>query len=237
VTPRGQRSGFYLDDTSFAASIRTLSSLNNKSQAQNLLSFGRTFLRNPQGSGLMDILPPASKGRTGFAAKRQGEKAIERDLSRVFVGVKLSGERTELHPDPAAIHRRLFVQKRPGAKLRSDRGRAKYFVDAAKLRALARRLKSRVGRLASSLVIAAQKLGVRPPAWISRHGAGDGTCFVELEAPRKSIEVVMYVHEQAPVAEIERRVQYALRYTSGRIRRAIVGATTAGARKAGFRAA
>ncbi len=235
-----RRSGFYFDDASFAASLRTLSSKNNKSQAENMLGFGRTLLRNPDRSGLIDIMPPASQGGngkilTGSAAKQQGDRAIDRDLSRVFVGVTLKGKRTEVHPDPAAIHRKLFVQKRPGAKLRSDLGRAKYYVDAAKLRALARHLKSRVGRLASSLLVAANKLGVRAPAWISRHGHGEGECFVELLGERKSVEVIIYAPDEAPVVEIERRFGYALRYTSGRIRRAILGTCTADARRSGFK--
>jgi hypothetical protein len=226
-----------VNDTAFTASIRRLSQLNGKGQAENLLAFARTTLTNRDGSGLIDITPPAGGGVRGTAAKKRGEAAIDRDLSRVFAAVKLKHEAKERHPSPGVIHQRLIKHKRPGSPLRSDRGRQKYYVDRTKLLALAKRLKSHVGRLASAWLVSANRLGVRAPAWITRHGAGAGDCTVKLSAPRYSIEMAINPRPHAPVAELHRRVGIALGYTAKRIGRAITGTLEAQARKAGFKTA
>lgn len=201
------------------------------------MSFARTTLSNRDKTGVIDITPPASPGVTGVQAKKQGERAIDRDLAHVFAGVRIQGKRRELHPDVAGIHARLFAGKRPGTPLRSDRGRTRYFVDASKLKALSKALKARVGKLASSWLVSANRLGVRAPAWISRHGAGPGSVKVNLRAPRYEIEMSINAGNNAPVAELERRVAYAVRYTEGRLERVIAGTIAANARSAGFRAA
>lgn len=226
--------GFYVDTTSFGGGLKDLSRLNNKSQAENLQGFARTMLTNRDHSGLIDITPPAGHGSFGHAAKMQGEHAIERDLSRVFIGVALKHERTEQHPDVEALHLAHLIAKRPGSPMRPMKG-VKYYVDATKLRALFRKLKGHVGRLASAWLVSAHRLGVRGPAWVERHGPGAGECNVQLQGPKKEIEMAIYAPDSAPVQELERRVLYAERYTAGRLFRAIEGAVLAAARKAGFR--
>lgn len=228
---------FEVNTDYFAASLRRLSALNGKAQGDLLLSFAKTTLVNRDGTGLIDLTPPGGGGTSGLAAKRRGERAIARDLNRVFAPVRLKRRAAERHPDPAAIHRRLLIAKRPGSPLRSDRGKQKYYVDAAKFNALARALRVRVGRLASGWLVALHRLGGRGPAWVERHGAGPGDVVVDVAGRKKVVEMSLLARAHAPVAELERRVPAALYYTSRRIKRAIEGTVAAQARRAGFKGA
>lgn len=229
--------GFYLDTASFGRSIATLSTLNQKTQAENLRRYARTTLSNPSGSGLLQITPPASVGVTGSAARAAGEAALQRDLARVFSPVKLTGKRREQWPDVAGIHRRLFIAyKRPGQPLKSDRSAPGYIVDERKVRALFQKLRRNIGKLASGWLASCQALGVRAPAWVSRHGTGRGAIIQKLTAPMYSIQMECYVPPNAPGDELQRRVPYALGYTSNRIAGEIAFLSARDARKAGFKA-
>lgn len=112
------------------------------------------------------ITPPASKGKRGSAAKKAGEAAIIADLARVMVaavqkkGVKLG--------DPAEIHKRL--RDPHTGRINPRNLQHPYPVDAAALRVLKRELLKRVGELAAGWNAGAQKLGVKLPAWVARHG-------------------------------------------------------------------
>jgi hypothetical protein len=103
----------------------------------------------------------------GSAAKKAGEGAIIADLARVMVaaarkkGVKLG--------DPAEIHKRLRDPHTGRINPRSLK--SPYPVDASALRALKRDLLKRVGELAAGWNAGAQKLGVKLPAWVARHGS------------------------------------------------------------------
>lgn len=230
-------SGMTLDTTSFGQAIRRLSAINNKTQAENLLRYAKTTLSNPgQGSGLLQITPPASAGSTGTAAKRAGESAIAKDLAAIFTPVRLKYKRPEIYPNVSEIHRRLFLTKVAGRTLRSDKGRGSYYVDGAKLKALALALKKNVGKLASGWAAAANRLGVAVPAWIARHGGGRGQIRVALTAPRYEVEMTCICPPNAPSAELERRVPYAIKYATARAEREIAFLLARDAGKAGFKA-
>lgn len=230
--------GITLDTSAFGTAIRRLSAENGKTQSENLLRYAKTTLSSPRnGSGLLQITPPSSQGSFGVAGKKQGEAAIARDLAAVFRGVRLKHKgRAEQWPDVAGIHRRLFLSKRPGGKLRSDRGRQGYYVDATKLRDLALVLKSHVGKFASGWASAANRLGVAVPAWIARHGGRRGTVRVKLTAPKYEIEMTCNVPPNAPGAELERRVPYAIAYATERIEADIAMTAARAAGKSGFHA-
>lgn len=228
---------FEVNTDFFATSIRRLSALNGKAQGDLLLSFAKTTLVNRDGSGLIDLTPPGGGGVSGLGAKHRGERAIARDLGRVFAPVRLRRRAIERHPDVASIHRRLLISKRPGGPLRSDLGKQKYYVDAVKLRALSRALRLRVGRLASGWLVALHRLGGRGPGWVERHGAGPGDVVVNVAGPKKVVEMSLFARDHAPIAELERRVPAALYYTSRRIGRAIEGTLLANARRAGLKVA
>ncbi len=227
--------GFTIDTSDFRGALRRLAQINQKSQAENLRSAARSVLSNPRGSGLLQITPPASAGSTGTDAKQAGEAAIKRDLASVFTGVRLKHKRAEAWPDVAGIHRRLFLGKRPGAPLRSDRGRAGYYVDARKLATLFLALKANVGKLASGWLAAAQSLGVRAPAWISRHGSSRGDVRSQLTGSLLEIEMACRVPPNASAAELERRVAYALDYERKALERQTEFLVARDAQRAGFK--
>lgn len=104
----------------------------------------------------------------------RGSKTVERDLNTLFVPYKLKGLRRERVSgvQMVQIHRRNFVTKRTGAKMR--RSGAPVYVDARKFNHLAVKLRSHVGRLASGWLPAAQALGLSVPVWVSRHGLSRG---------------------------------------------------------------
>jgi hypothetical protein len=230
------KTSFKVDVSDFGASLAKLSRLNGKSQGANLLSFAKTTLKNRDGSGLIDITPPAKNGAQGTNAKKLGEKAILRDLNRVFAGVKLKGKQKERHPDVSGIHRRHFIAKKPGKPMRSDSGDQKYFVDERKLTKLKRTLFASIGKFASGWAKSASSLGVSIPAFVRRHGGmSRGSYRQNLRAPRYEIEMTLNAPRNSPAEEMERRVRYALTYTQGRIRRAIEGALKADAAKSGLK--
>ncbi|MEA3213561.1 MAG: hypothetical protein QOE70_6618 [Chthoniobacter sp.] len=71
-------------------------------------------------------------------------------------------------PDPAEIHKRLRDPHRPHHPRNLKQP---YPVDTSALRALKRDLLKRVGELAAGWNAGAQKLGVKLPAWVARHGS------------------------------------------------------------------
>jgi hypothetical protein len=223
---------FDVNTDSFEADIRRLSRLNGKGLAENLKGFARTTIKNTQGTGVMDITPPGSQGRVGMDAKRQGERAIDRDIARHFVPVKSTGQGPR-GESPKQYHRAMFQFKKLGKPLRRNR-KQPYFVDANQLRALVRELKSHVGRLASGWLSAAQQLGVRAPAWISRHGTGRGSIVMHLNSPRYTIDMTCNVPANVDMSEMERRLNYAQLFTRARVKRAIEGTIEANARSVGM---
>lgn len=228
--------GFKVDTTEFSRALRDLSARNDRSTAENLQRYARTTLSNSHGNGVIDITPPGGDGARGTAARRQGEAAIDRDLSAVFVPVKLKHQRKERWPDVEGIHDARFRSgSRFGKKLTRGRAQA-YYVDTIKLRALRRLLFSRVGFLASGWLAAAQRLGVAVPNWIARHGTRRGTVQIQLSGPRKSIEITNHVPDNAPAAELDRRLQFAVDRATARIDRDFNETVQRDAQRAGFKA-
>ncbi len=228
-------SGFTVDTTDFARSVRALSARTNKSVEQVLLGSARSTLSNRSGTGMIQIMPPSSGKISAGDARRQGEAAIDRDLSAIFVPKKLLHKRRERWPDVAGIHDARFrSSSRFGKKI--TRGQtAPYYVDVIKLRALRRLLFARVGWMASSLINACQKLAVRVPAWIARHGSGRGNCEIQMRGPSKYVEISVNVANRAPVAEVERRFVYALARATERNDRNYSDAVQKAARESGFK--
>ena len=165
---------------------------------------------------VVDITPPASAGRTGLAARRQGEKRIDHDLGDIFFPVVLRGKRPEQYPDVEA----LYNQQMAGRKgRRRTRQRQLYHVDAGKLEALRQKLYLRVGYLAGGWNAAADLLDVDLPAWIKRHGTEHGTCHVEITDDGILVTVSNMVEYSGDVDGYPRRVQYALDYEAAALER------------------
>lgn len=167
---------------------------------------------------IIDITPPGSAGTSGTAALSAGRAFIDRDLARIFTPVKFAHKRPEANPDVESIHRRLFAGKKPGRPIPLDRGRGGYYVDGLKLARLRELLYSRVGYLASGWMAAADRLGVRAPAWISRFGSR-GSIEVEITPDGGGITITNFADPDGPVDELERRVPYALEYQANAMQR------------------
>ena len=71
--------------------------------------------------------------------------------------------------DPAENHKRLCDPHT--GRINPRNLKQPYPVDASALRALKRELLKRVGELAAGWNAGAQKLGVKLPAWVARHGS------------------------------------------------------------------
>src|SRR5438093_12671996 len=112
------------------------------------------------------ITPPAGKGKKASAAKKAGEQAIKSDLARVMIAVRAA--RNVTLQEPRAIHQRLR-DLRTG-RINPRNLKKPYPVDASALRSFQNELLKLVGELAAGWNAGAQKLGVKLPAWVSRHG-------------------------------------------------------------------
>lgn len=174
------------------------------------------------------IMPPATAQGvaggldSGSEAKQRGFRAIERDLNKVFVPVRLKGRRKEAitGAEMVRIHQRHLAHKRPGAPMRRDRAQP-YYVDARKFTALATKLRSHVGRLAAGWMPAAQAVKQTAPAWISRHGLSRGSVQMDLEGTSLYFRAVNHAPNApaAIVSEAQRRVNYATAYQANAMNR------------------
>jgi hypothetical protein len=112
-------------------------------------------------------VPPAA-GKADLTAKRIGERAVERDIGKLFVAA--SGQRRPAAPVAMeSIHQSARTDKgRVGGR---SRGRNRHRVTQTALKAYLRDAKKDVGKLAAGFVPGANAVGYRPPAWIARHSA------------------------------------------------------------------
>jgi len=183
------------------------------------------------------ITPPASRSsaasnaseaaRPGLTTqdRQRGINAAEADLRRVFRGYGLSSGRAARRAGMESIekiHRRLFAQKTPGRKLRSDRpGGDPYYVDEDALKAYIRKITPRVGFTASGLNRAFAALGLSQPGWV-RNLPGQGTVSIQTGitlAARISNDTV----PAKLVNEVNRRLTKAVTYQVAANERAIQG--------------
>jgi hypothetical protein len=143
-------------------------------------TFQDSFERYARGAVRLTIgnTPPSDgvyrEGGLVKADQVRGSRAVDRDLNKIFVPVKLKGKRRERisGAQMVQIHLKHLRYKRVGAVMRRYGG--PYYVDARKFNQLAVKLVSHVGRLASGWLPAAMAVGTPVPAWVSRHGLGRG---------------------------------------------------------------
>lgn len=171
----------------------------------------RGFLRR-----VLDVTPPAGQGATGLSARRQGQRAIDRDLAKIFAPVILRGKRAEQWPDVEGIYaaatggRKGFGIRRPATL---------YRVDVRKLEALRQKLYARIGTLGGGWNPALSAFNVPAPEYIRRHGLGDGTCSVVLTASGIVITAVNAVGYGPRVRDYPRQIQAALDYEAAALER------------------
>ena len=176
------------------------------------------------------VTPPASKGATGSTAKKPGEAAITNDLAKVMVAVR--SRRNAQLQTAADIYKR-FRDTRTG-RINPRNLQNPYPVSSAEYNALKKTLLARVGWLASGWNAAAQKLGVRLPAWITRHGTGAGIILVTSDGRRFRIEISNTVKFVGSVKDLDRRIQKAVDYQANAMQRQADYLLRKAVKKAGF---
>jgi hypothetical protein len=145
---------------------------------------------------------------TGTEAKKAAEAKIDSEASAIFAGVILKGKRTitqafghplknpvvvatkELHPNVESLWAERAARRFAGKRKTISRGqKAAFYVSSPKLiKAIAARKKN-IGKLASGWAAAAEKLNVKLPAWIKRHGTARGGVQIQLGSLSYSIRI------------------------------------------------
>ena len=161
------------------------------------------------------VTPPASKDATGSTAKKQGEAAITNDLAKVMKAVR--AKRNVQLQSAQDIYKR-FRDTRTG-RINPRNLQKPYPVSSTGYNALRKTLLARVGWLASGWNAAAQKLGVRLPAWIARHGTGAGIILVTSDGRRFRIEISNAVKFVGNVKDLDRRIQKSVDYQANAMQR------------------
>jgi hypothetical protein len=159
--------------------------------------------------------PPGGGGRKGTAAKKAGELAITNDLARVMIAARAA--KNVILQDPRAIHDRLR-DLRTG-RINPRNLKKPYPVDAGALRSLRNELLTRVGKLAAGWNAGAEKLGVKLPAWVTRHGPRRGTVGITASFRLFRITVTNAVKYVVNVADYDRRIQSAVTIQASKMRR------------------
>ena len=190
--------------------IKALAPQMKKSRRELAEEAARGFVKE-----VVAITPPASKGKRGSGAKKAGEGAIIADLARVMVaaarrkGVTLG--------DPAEIHKRL--RDSHTGRINPRNLKSPYPVDASALRALKRQLLARVGELAAGWNAGAQKLGVKLPAWVARHGSKRSSAAVINTFRVFRIILTNAVKYVTNVESYDRRIQSAINIQGKKMQR------------------
>ena len=113
--------------------------------------------------------------------------------------------------------------------------KAPYPVDASALRALKRQLLARVGELAAGWNAGAEKLGVKLPAWVARHGSKRSSAAVINTFTRFRIILTNAVKYVTNVESYDRRIQSAIHIQGKKMRRRAEFLLTCALRQAGLR--
>ncbi len=164
---------------------------------------------------VVGITPPAGKGKKGSDAKKAGEAAIISDLARVMVGAH--ARKNVTLQNPQEIHQR-FRDLRTG-RINPRNLKKPYPVDASALRSLRNELLKRVGELAAGWNAGADALGVKLPAWVTRHGPRRSAMSIADTARLFRITLINAVKYVTSVADYERRIQAAITIQANKIRR------------------
>lgn len=191
---------FKLREAQLSAQLRELARVTGKEALTIVLDEGRLLAQD-----LVRLTPPFSTAPSteSFSKQRQaGEKAVERDINRVFHVVDLD----KIHSPRVRARLEVLVRKRDleGIKAllkacnipahevlrevdpklhafnRDRRGRVQrskriWVLNGRSVNSYVRKIKSHVGQAKAGWAASAQALGVRLPAWITRHGSGGGS--------------------------------------------------------------
>jgi len=209
-----------LDASGVKRSLNQFATIAKRERVDVVHMMAKGFVRD-----MIAVTPPGSAGVTGTAAKKQGEAAIDRDLSRIMV----VSAKPDNAVDPLALHKQQFQAGRIHAL------RPKAQVDAAKYRALQALLKARVGFLASGWNKMGERLQVNIPHWVKRHGFKAGTVKVIETKTRFRIEGVNETAYVGNVKDYLRRIDTVVQYQARKLDRQCVAILKKLGRQSGFK--
>lgn len=216
-----------LNSKAFAAQLARLKAQSKRSFAVVLAEQMKGFVRE-----VISVTPPgkpSKKGESGPTPKARGTRAVAKDIRQVMVGT--TTERRIEETDVAAVHARFRSPK--DGRTRRQRNRVR--VPADILRQYIRAKQSHVGKLAAGWNAAAQKVGYRPPTWISRH-AGQGQVQVRASGDRLRFRATNATRYASDQYGLERRIQVGLYVQANRIKRRVDSKIAEDAAKAGLTA-
>jgi len=197
-----------LDATDLRRSIQRLAFEMNRAPRDVAETAARGFVRD-----MVKITPPGSSGVSGSAAKKAGEEGIGIGLASIMVAAT-DGAHGPFE-DPAQVHARSRNPRTGRTDKRvlkgSGRGGGKIEVDAAALREFQKKLLLLVGLLASGWNSSAAHLGVKLPAWVTRHSASRGSVKVKADAFKFSITLNNEVKFVGGVKDYERRLEWVVK--------------------------
>lgn len=199
---------FSLKTAEFSRQIGEIVKVTGKEAAVVIREEGRLLVKD-----VAKMTPPFGKAPSteSFASQRKlGEAAVEKDVRRVFHVIDLSKirnaslrealERLVKKKDLAGVEALLKRMKIPARMVireadaglheawRDRRGRVQrdkwiWVLSGASVNRYVRAMKGHVGRAKAGWSAAAAALGVKLPAWITRHGAGHGSFRDETKHP------------------------------------------------------
>lgn len=177
-----------IDPTKFQRSFKRFFQDSRREKQKVLRQQAKLFVRD-----VVQVTPPNRKSNWN---RKGGEQTILNDLSHIVIPAK-KGE------NAFTVHKRL----------RTRNGRVSHSVipvAATHVFKLKRVLFSHVGILAAGWNAAAQKLGVKFPSWITRHGTGHSQCSIRIASDSMSIRITNAAKFAGNVRGLVRRVQWAL---------------------------
>ncbi len=167
---------------------------------------------------------------TFWALYRGGDFAAAGDVLRNVGGRTFVAARSFAKFDGGVMHKRF--RSKNG---RITRQRVMMVVtDSAELKAYIKKMQGRVGLLASGWQSAAAKLGVRLPAWITRHGSGNGDIAIEISGTDKFVIVMKNQVKYGAANDLQRRVDAVMRYRKAALARRLPYVLRAALKRAGL---
>ena len=176
---------------------------------------------------------------SGVKARQAGEKRVEREAKALFVGVRIKGKRKLDHlfgkknlkagKKPPYVFNTTEVWKNVDEVWDARRAKAKrgligrgrrgaYYVDQRKLQASIRARKKSVGKLCAGWNAAAQKLGVKLPQWIARHGTKHGSCVPVIRRGGYSVRMTNTVPFASKLS-LQKIADHAMKVRQGKLER------------------
>lgn len=209
------------DKSKFDAALREFRRHSRKALGQVLREQARGVVKQ-----IAERTPPGGPNTSGRAAKQRGEAAVVGDIGKIME----KGRAKDAISNPEAVHKRY----------RNNRGRVrrevhpKIKVRAGDLARLIKKRKGMVGFLASGWRTAAQKFGVKLPAWITRH-TGDGSASERSDAASVEVVATNSVGYADKAANMDKIVQASLDAQAGNMRRQAEHFIAKAAKRAGFK--